>query len=124
MHGAMPVWRLTVRDGSRVERFRHETLDEALADLRSRVKQLEPRARRDEVTFLRRKIEPVSQVAARIEVAGPQRFVPAVQGGLDLRGDGSSEAYTGRLRRRLIEPKKGENALAALTRTLRAQASA
>jgi hypothetical protein len=124
MHGAMPVWRLTVRDGSHVERFRHETLDEALADLRSRVKQLEPRARRDEVTFLRRKIEPVSQVAARIEVAGPQRFVPAVQGGLDLRGDGSSEAYTGRLRRRLIEPKKGENALAALTRTLRAQASA
>jgi hypothetical protein len=123
MHGAMPVWRLTVRDGSRVERFRHETLDEALADLRSRVKQLEPRARRDEVTFLRRKIEPVSQVAARIEVAGPQRFVPAVQGGLDLRGDGSSEAYTGRLRRRLIEPKKGENALAALTRTLRAQSS-
>jgi hypothetical protein len=124
MHGAMPVWRLTVRDGSRVERLVTEALDEALADLRSRVKQLEPRARRDEVTFLRRKIEPVSQVAARIEVAGPQRFVPAVQGGLDLRGDGSSEAYTGRLRRRLIEPEKGENALAALTRTLRAQASA
>jgi hypothetical protein len=117
------VWRLTVRDGSRVERFSHATLDDAITDLRSRVKELEPRARRDEVTFLRRKIEPVGQVAARIEVAGPQRFVPAVQGGLDLRGDGSSEAYTGRLRRRLIEPKKGENAIAALTRTLRAQSS-
>jgi hypothetical protein len=124
MHGAMPTWRLTVRDGSRVERFRHETLDAALADLRSRVDELQPRARRDEVTFLSRKIEPVSQVAARIEIAGPQRFVPAVQGGLDLRGDGSSEAYTGRLRRRLIEPKKREDATAALTRTLRAQASA
>jgi hypothetical protein len=123
MHGAMATWRLTVRDGSQVERVRHETLDAALADLRARVKELEPSARRDEVTFLRRKIEPVSQVAARVEIAGPQRFVPAVQGGLDLRGDGSSEAYTGRLRRRLIEPKKGENAVAALARTLRAQAS-
>jgi hypothetical protein len=123
MHGAMPTWRLTVRHGSRVERVSHESLDAALADLRSRVGELEPRARRDEVTFLRRKIEPVSQVAARIEIAGPQRFVPAVQGGLDLRGDGSSEAYTGRLRRRLIEPKKGENAVAALTRALRSQAS-
>ena len=118
----MPRWRLTVRDGSRVERVGHETLDAALADLSARVDALEPRAHRDEVTLLRRKIEPVSQVAARIEIAGPQRFVPAVQGGLDLRGDGSSEAYTGRLRRRLIEPKKGENAVAALTRTLRAQA--
>jgi hypothetical protein len=119
----MPTWRLTVRDGSRVERVRHESLDAALADLRSRVDELEPRARRDEVKFLRRKIEPVSQVAARIEIAGPQRFVPAVQGGIDLRGDGSSEAYTGRLRRRLIDPKKGENTVAALTRALRAQSS-
>jgi hypothetical protein len=119
----MPTWRLTVREGSRVERARHETLDAALADLRARVAELQPRAQRDEVTLFRRKIEPVSQVAARIEIAGPQRLAPAAQGGLDLRGDGSSEAYTGRWRRRLIEPRKGENAVAALTRALSAKTS-
>src|SRR5260370_28857316 len=105
MHGAMPTWKLTVRDGSRVERLRHATLDAALADLRARVDELQPRAHRDEVTFLRRKIEPVSQVAARVEVAGPQRFVPAVQGGLDVRGGGSAQAHTGRLRRPLTAPQ-------------------
>ena len=118
----MATWRLTVRDGPRVQHARHATLDAALADLRARFSELKPGARRADVQFFARKIEPVSQVAARIEIAGPQRFVPAVQGGVDLRGDGSAEAYSGRLRRRLIEPRKGEDALGALVRTLREQA--
>ena len=118
----MPGWTLTVRDGSRVQRERHASLDAALADLGARVAELRPRARRDEVRFLARRIEPVAQVAARIELAGPQRFAPAIQGGVDLRGDGSAEAYSGRWRRRLIEPQKGEDAIAALARTLRARA--
>jgi hypothetical protein len=87
------------------------------------VREIGPRARRDEVQFLRRHIQPVNQVAARIELAGPQRLVPAVQGGIDLRGDGSAEAYTGRWRRRLIELRNGENAPAGLARVLRAAAS-
>jgi hypothetical protein len=87
------------------------------------VRELGPRARRDEVQFLRRQIEPVNQVATRIELAGPQRFVPAVQGGIDLRGDGSAEAFTGRWRRRLVELRDGENATAGLARVLRAAAS-
>jgi hypothetical protein len=117
----MASWRLTVRDGPRVEHTRHDTLDEALAALGERVAALIPDAHRDEVKFLRRKIAPVSQVAARLEIAGPQRLMPAVQGGVDLRGDGSSEAFTGRWRRRLIEPRKGEEAVDALERTIRPQ---
>jgi hypothetical protein len=60
-----------------------------------------------------RDIEPVAQVALRGEVAGP-----GVRGGIDVRGDGSAEAFTGRWRRVLVERGAGETAHGALRRAL------
>ena len=93
---------------------------QALDALAARAAELAPDAQRDEFQFFGRRIEPVAQVAARLEVSGPGGLRPTVRGGVDLRGDGSAEAYTGRVRRELVEQLEGESAASALRRALAA----
>ena len=61
-----------------------------------------------------RRLEPVQIVVGRLELTGPGRL----RAGIDVRGDGSSEAFTGRLRRQVIEQRPGESAYDALRREL------
>lgn len=110
------AYKVTVRRGPRVERERFGELREALAALERRGRELEGEA--DALAVggrMMRRIEPVQQVVARIELAGPRRL----RAGVDVRGDGSSESYTGRLRRELVEQRRGESAYDALRRVLK-----
>jgi hypothetical protein len=109
---------LTIRTGPKVERERFDELESALDALEDRLTPLEGRSLRDAVDLRYREFAPVAQVAVRGEVAGPGRLLNVVRGGVDVRGDGSAEAYIGRVRRRLVERRKGETVYAALRRAL------
>jgi hypothetical protein len=110
----MARYTLTVRRRGATERERFDALDEALAALEARLDGLAGAERRSSERGLAHEYGPREQVAVRGEVAGPG----GLRGGVDLRGDGSSEAYTGRLRRRLVERRTGETAYEALRRAL------
>jgi hypothetical protein len=115
-------WKLTVRTGPKVQRERFEQLAPALDAVESRARELADGVPNKPVDAKFKQFEPVQQVAARLELAGPERLLPSVRAGLDVRGDGSTEAYIGRLRREVIEPRKGETAYKALRRTVADQA--
>jgi hypothetical protein len=106
---------VTIRSGARVRKERHPELDEALAAVERIADELADGAHaRPAGGFLMRKLEPVQQVIGRIELAGPGRL----RAGVDVRGDGSSEAYTGRVRRKLVEQRATESPFDALRRVL------
>ena len=111
-------WRLTVRAGGRVERSSFEGLEQLLAALEERARELAGSASSAAVDVKLKRFEPVQQVAARLELAGPERLLPSVTAGIDIRGDGSSEAFRGRVRRAVLEQRPDENSFAALRRAL------
>jgi hypothetical protein len=111
-------WSLTVRTGPKFERLHFGELDEALDTLQTRAEEVAGTAPNKAVDVKFREFEPAQQVAARLELSGPERLLPSVRAGVDVHGDGSTEAYRGRLRRSEIEQRKGETAYQALRRTL------
>lgn len=109
---------VTVRAGPSVTRERCDTLAEAIDLLERRLDGLDDEARRGRRRAFMREYEPVQQVAARGEIVGPRRLRPAVRAGADVRGDGSIEAYLGKVSRELIAQEAGESPFDALRRVL------
>lgn len=111
-------WTLTVRSGPKVQRTAFADLEQALQALEDRGRELSQAAPKKTIDVKVRRFEPAEQVAARLELSGPERFAPRVRAGVDVRGDGSTEAYLGRLRRRPVTERKGESTYSALRRAL------
>jgi hypothetical protein len=106
---------LTIRQGPKVTRERFDDLAAALRTVEERGRELELAADARTVGGgLIRRFEPVQQVVGRLELSGPGRL----RVGIDVRGDGSSEAFTGRVRRRLVEQRRSESPYDALRRVL------
>jgi hypothetical protein len=108
--------RVVIRSGPRVERLDAASLDAALDLIEERARALARGSQRAPVDVRFRTFEPVQQVAHRLELRGEG----GVRAGVDVRGNGSVEAWTGRLRRRVVAQERGESAYAALRRTLQA----
>ena len=112
-------WRVTVRDGPRVQKLRAAALEEALELVEREARVLAAGPRRRTVDLRGRRFEPQQQVAGRVELAGPR-----VRAGVDVRGDGAAEAWTGRVRRQVVEQEDRESPYDALRRVLAQRFSA
>jgi hypothetical protein len=93
-------------------------LEEALDALEEQGLRLSKHASSNSVDLKYKRYEPAQRVAARIELAGPERLLPSVRAGIDVRGDGSIEAYRGRVQREIVEQRGRESPCGALRRAL------
>jgi hypothetical protein len=107
------VWRITVRNGPRVAKYKAEAVEEALDIVEREGRVLSGGPGRRTVSLRTRAFTPQQQVAGRVELAGP-----GVRAGIDVRGDGAAEAWTGRVRRRVIEQCDRETPYDALRRAV------
>lgn len=99
-------YRVTVRRGPDVSHETYETLNQALAAVEREARGPRKRA----VQAFGREYAPEDLVAARIELKGASK--PA---GVDVRGDGTLVAWTGRVFRKELE---GKDALKALRQSV------
>ena len=102
-----------MRNGPKVEKLRADGLAEALDLVEREGRVLAAGPGRRTVALRAREFTPVQQVAGRVELSGR-----GVRAGIDVRGDGAAEAWTGRLRRRLIEQEERETPYDALRRVV------
>jgi hypothetical protein len=110
-------WHVVLRTGPGVHKYRADSMEAALELLETETRVAANTERRPEVDVRFRSFAPADQVAARAELRGP-----GTRAGFDVRGDGSVQAWTGRVRRRLVEPEGDETVFEALRREVRARA--
>ena len=103
--------KLTGRVAGRVEKQRFASLAEAFEALE---RHLDSVSRARELSVLGREYRPADRISGRFELKAPG----GLRAGIDVRGDGSASAYTGRIRKQPVEPELGETALDALRRAL------
>jgi hypothetical protein len=106
-------WRVTVRTGPKVEKERYDALEAALDAVEMHARATANTGRRAEIDMKIRRYKAADQVAARVELSGP-----GVAAGVDVRGDGAVQAWTGRWRRQPLPLEDGETVYEALRRQM------
>jgi hypothetical protein len=113
--------RLTIRNGPRVEREKFASLDDAVAELRRRARQIRGEGRAEAVSMLR-DFAPGEQVRARLELS-VGGFLRSREAGVDVMGDGRLVAHAGAVRRRELETGPGTDPFEAVRRALAGDAA-
>jgi hypothetical protein len=109
-------WKVTVRHGSSVGREKFDSLDEAMAEARRRVEEIQREGGLSTIKAFRDHT-PDQRVHARIEISGPG-LLRGKEGGVDVMGDGKAIAYTGAIRKEQIDAGSLDEALERLQREL------
>jgi hypothetical protein len=113
---AAEPYTVAVRAGGKVAKRHYAALTDAMKELEREGRDLAAGAHaRPEGGTLIRRLEPVQIVVARLELSGPR----GLRAGVDVRGDGSSEAFTGRMQRRVVKQRGDESPYDALRRALK-----
>lgn len=109
----MAGFTVTIRSEGHTDKYARDDLDAALDLLEFELRALSQTSRRGPAQGIARTYQPGEIVAVRGEIAGR-----GVRAGIDVRGDGAADAFTGRIRRRIVEPQPGESPYEALRRAL------
>jgi hypothetical protein len=112
----VPGYKLTIRNGPKVEREKHASLDDAVASMRDHADRIRAEGGLPEVTMFRT-YEPGARVQARLEIStgGPLRGRDA---GIDVMGDGGLVPFRGGVFRKPLAPADGETAFDAVAAAL------
>jgi hypothetical protein len=100
------TYKLTVRNGPRVDRESFEDLDEAIAALEARAKEIRSQGPLPERNLVRQ-FDPGDQVAARVELSTGGLLRRGIDAGIDVMGDGRYVAFRGGFGRELIDHGEG-----------------
>lgn len=110
------MYKLTVRDGPKVSREKHQSLAGAIAAMRSHVERIRAEGDLPTVSMLRT-YEPGDRVRARLEISAGG-VLRSRDAGIDVMGDGGLVPYRGGVFRRQIEHDPGDTAFDAVERAI------
>ena len=108
----MASYKLTIRNGPKVTREKHASLDEAIAALREHTERILAEGDLPEVSMIRT-YEPGDQVKARLEISAGG-VLRSRDAGIDVMGDGGLVPFRGGITRKVIEPTEGQSAFEAV----------
>ena len=111
-------FKLTIRDGPKVTREGHDSLDEAMAAMREHARRIRSAGNLPEVKMFRT-YEPGDRVKARLEIS-TGGFMRRRDAGLDVMGDGALVPFRGGVRRTPIEASADDGPFELVEAALRA----
>jgi len=97
------TYRLTVRRGPHVAKEKVEDLDEAIAVMERRVKDIRSEGPLQAAKMFR-EYDPGVQVAGRVEISTGGFLRSGVSAGIDVMGDGTLVAFQGGMHRSELDP--------------------